>query len=172
MTTWAVFLIFPQNNDVWGRPASELKLTSVTSLSPPADHRDTLHTPEAQCLCINILYLGQTSALMWRTRKSTGKHSAGGMCNNVRHIGPLSFLALGPWRRNWGLMQDYWMTNAQTFLCSLLVRNSIFMYLMMHNAEPGTDTKWVQVPGWGLEWCIHGAFCFYCCVFPLYSISQ
>ena len=63
MTTWAVFLIFPQNDDIWGRPASELKLTSVTSLSPPADHRDTLHTPDVS-QCLDILYLGKTSALM------------------------------------------------------------------------------------------------------------
>lgn len=119
---------FPQNDDIWGRPASELKLTS---LFPPADHRNTLHNPDAVSLYQHTQHLCEGV-----TKSSTStllKESV----TTLLLSDVLFFLFLTPWRRNSGLMQDLAIMaksqpNAQPFLCFLLVsttKQSLFFFL-------------------------------------------
>lgn len=120
---------------------------------PPADHRDTLHSPDPRCLYTNTLYLGQTSALLWtRRHHQLDQHSVEGMCNDSLLFGPPYFSSPRLHEEeNWGLLQnwtfplyeqDHGRLNRHfSVFCWFLKQNSIFFPHVFNDSQNWTRNR-------------------------------
>lgn len=120
-------------------------------------------TPDGQCLCTNMLYLGQTSALIWRrSRHQLVQHSVEGSLL-IRPL--IFFLSSTPWKRHWRMMQDWsfvclkrtWWTDISLLLVGFQNKTVFFPYVFndaqcwTRNRTYCQNTRQVQVPWSGLQ---------------------